>query len=60
VLFYVPGLPEETRRGFAGNMFASAEAAVAGLASQLPVNAKIAVIPEGPYVLAKLQEPALV
>ena len=60
VLFYVPGLPEETRRGFASHMFSSAEAAVAGLASQLPVDAKIAVIPEGPYVLAKLLEPALV
>jgi lactate racemase len=60
VLFYVPGLPEETRRGFAAHMFHTAEAAVAGLASQLPANAKIAVIPEGPYVLAKLQEPALV
>ena len=60
VLFYVPGLPEETRRGFAGNMFRSAEEAVNGLASQLPANARIAVIPEGPYVLAKLREPALV
>jgi lactate racemase len=60
VLFYVPGLPEQTRRGFTGKMFASAEEAVAGLASQLPPNARIAVIPEGPYVLAKLQEPALV
>jgi nickel-dependent lactate racemase len=60
VLFYVPGLPEETRRGFADKMFDSAEAAVAGLAAQLPSNARIAVIPEGPYVLAKLQEPVLV
>ncbi|MBS1834660.1 MAG: nickel-dependent lactate racemase [Acidobacteria bacterium] len=60
VLFYTPGLPQEFRGGFGANMFASADEAVADLVRRCGPEAKIAVVPEGPYVLAKLREPELV
>jgi hypothetical protein len=41
-------------------MFGSADEAVADLVRRCGPGAKIAVIPEGPYVLAKLREPELV
>jgi hypothetical protein len=44
-----------------GRSFATVESAIAALASALPPGANIAVIPDGPYVLAKAQalEPAV-
>ena len=59
VLFYVPGLGAEYREHFGANMFGSPEAAVAALTASLRPGAKIAVIPEGPYVLARVAEAAL-
>jgi nickel-dependent lactate racemase len=53
LLFYVPGLPAEYYPSMWGKAFATAPAAVEALTAGLPVNARIAVIPEGPYVLAK-------
>jgi len=53
LLWYVPGLPTEYHAGLWGRSFETVESAVAALASALPVGARIAVIPEGPYVLAK-------
>jgi nickel-dependent lactate racemase len=60
VLFYVPGLSNDFHSSFGTNMFTSAEAAVAALTSRLGSNPSVAVIPEGPYVLAKVREAALV
>lgn len=60
ISFYTPGLPDEFRGCFGGNMFSSADEAVADLVRRCGPGAKIAVIPEGPYVLAKLREPKLV
>ena len=54
VLYYVPGLPREFHASVWGKVFATAEAALASLAATLEKNARIAVIPEGPYVLARL------
>ncbi len=54
VLYYVPGLPREFHSGVWGKVFPSAEEAVAALAAALERNARVAVIPEGPYVLARL------
>ena len=51
--WYVPGLPAEYHAGLWGQSYASVESAIAGLASTLAPGATIAVIPEGPYVLAK-------
>ena len=58
VLFYVPGLGAEYREHFGANVFGSADAAVAALAASLRPGAKVAVIPEGPYVLARVAEMA--
>jgi nickel-dependent lactate racemase len=51
--WYVPGLPAEYHAGLWGRSYASVESAIEGLASTLAPGATIAVIPEGPYVLAK-------
>jgi nickel-dependent lactate racemase len=53
VLYYVPGLPHEFHPALWGKSYASAEEAVHALAGTLQRNARIAVIPEGPYVLAR-------
>jgi len=54
VLYYVPGLPREFHRALWGKACASAEEAMKALTEGLDRNARIAVIPEGPYVLARL------
>lgn len=56
VMFYVPGLPEDCREHFGANMFGTPEAALQALAASLPPGAQVAVIPEGPYVLARVME----
>jgi lactate racemase len=53
VLFYVPGLPRDYHAALWGRAFPSAAAAVEALTASLKPGAAIAVIPEGPYVLAK-------
>jgi nickel-dependent lactate racemase len=53
VLFYVPGLPPEYHRSLWGRSFPSAAVAVEALTRSLRPGAAIAVIPEGPYVLAR-------
>jgi lactate racemase len=54
VLFYVPGLPREHHAALWGRAFPTAAAALEALAASLAPGAAIAVIPEGPYVLAKV------
>ncbi len=54
VLWYVPGLPEEYHPTVWGQLYGSAEAAVDALFASLTPGASVAVIPEGPYVLAKV------
>jgi nickel-dependent lactate racemase len=53
VLYYVPGLPREFHSALWGKSYASAEEAIRALTGTLERNARIAVIPEGPYVLAR-------
>ena len=53
VLFYVPGLPSEYHASLWGKSFETPAKAVQELLRGLPSNAKIALIPEGPYVLAR-------
>jgi nickel-dependent lactate racemase len=55
VWWYVPGLPPEYRRNLWGTSCHSIQSAVSALMSGLPANARIAVIPEGPYVLGRAQ-----
>lgn len=63
ILYYVPGLPLEFHQRLWGRPFPNVPAAVAALADSLQPGARIALIPEGPYVLAKVngqsREPAL-
>jgi nickel-dependent lactate racemase len=55
VLFYTPGVPAEHCGSLAANMFATPEAALTALLQGLPRRARIAVIPEGPYVFAQVR-----
>jgi nickel-dependent lactate racemase len=56
IWFYTPGLPAEYRSAVWGRVVADASSAVAELAHTLGSSANIAVIPEGPYVLARAAE----
>jgi len=63
LLYYVPGLPLEYHSKLWGRSLPTPQAAVAALLDGLPRNARVAVIPEGPYVLAsclEVQEPQAV
>jgi nickel-dependent lactate racemase len=53
LLMYVPGLPAEYHSSLWGTAYPSAAAALEALTAGLPAGATVAVIPEGPYVLAK-------
>jgi nickel-dependent lactate racemase len=53
VLYYVPGLPAEYQKGLWGKAYSTPGAAIEALTSQLPPDATIAIISEGPYVLAR-------
>jgi len=53
VLYHVPGLPDEFQGSLWGKAYPTADAAVQALTSGLAPAATIAVIPEGPYVLAR-------
>jgi nickel-dependent lactate racemase len=53
VLYYVPGLPRAYQEALWGKALATPQAAVEALTSSLAANARIALIPEGPYVLAR-------
>ena len=57
VLYYVPGLPAEFHSKVWGRTCASAEEGVCELTKALEPGARIAVIPEGPYVLARAEPP---
>jgi nickel-dependent lactate racemase len=54
VLFYTPGLPPDFHATVWGRVFSSVETAIEALSAGLPVGARIALMPEGPYVLAKV------
>jgi nickel-dependent lactate racemase len=53
VLFFVPGLPREYHASLWGRAYSTAAEAMKALAAALPSGAGVAVIPEGPYVLAR-------
>jgi nickel-dependent lactate racemase len=56
LLYYVPGLPADHQGVLWGTSFPTPEAALAALLKDLPPGSNIAIIPEGPYVLAKAGE----
>jgi hypothetical protein len=53
LLYYVPGLPVEYHPTLWGTVYGVLGEAVAALTEGLAPGSTIAVIPEGPYVLAK-------
>jgi nickel-dependent lactate racemase len=55
LLWYVPGLPSEYHSGLWGQSFQTVDSALGTLASTIEPGATVAVIPEGPYVLAKVR-----
>jgi nickel-dependent lactate racemase len=59
VLFHVPGLSSEYYPSLWGKVYQTPQQAISALAAGLPQGARIAVIPEGPYVLAKTSGGAL-
>jgi len=56
VLYYVPGLPRQYHASLWGKAYPWPEAVIAALTSSLLPNAHIALIPEGPYVLAQVRQ----
>lgn len=58
VMYYVPGLPAEYHASLWGKAFRTAHSAVEALTGSLPAGASIAILPEGPYVLARVAEAA--
>jgi lactate racemase len=55
VLYYVPGVPEKYHSALWGKAFQTPASAIAALTASLREHARIAVIPEGPYVLARTE-----
>jgi nickel-dependent lactate racemase len=53
LLYYVPGLAADYYPSLWGTAFAAVGDAIAALTEGLPDGARVALIPEGPYVLAK-------
>lgn len=53
VLYYVPGLPADYYPALWGQAYATQKEALCALLNGLPRGASIAVMPEGPYVLAR-------
>lgn len=53
-LFYVPGISANAVGGLSDCIFDNPESALQALLRNLPENAKIGVIPEGPYLLAQI------
>jgi lactate racemase len=54
VIFYTPGLPGEYHVALWGRIMPTIDEAVAALVDGLPQGARVALVPEGPYVLAKV------
>jgi nickel-dependent lactate racemase len=53
VHYFVPGLPQEFRTALQGKAHENANAALEAVLGDLPLSSSVAVIPEGPYVLAR-------
>ncbi len=52
--FYTPGLPAEYHQKLWGRSFSTAAEALDALAAEVAAQAPVAVIPEGPYVFARV------
>jgi lactate racemase len=59
LLFYTPGVSPDSAGALASRMFDDPSTALKKLVSGLPVGAHVAVIPEGPYVFAQVEQSPL-
>jgi nickel-dependent lactate racemase len=58
LFLYVPGLARERLGGLASRCFWDAKSAVDAVLNGLPVGARVALVPEGPYVYARVEDEA--
>jgi nickel-dependent lactate racemase len=58
LFLYVPGLAKERLGGLASRCFWDAKSAVEALLKGLPAGARVALVPEGPYVYARVEDEA--
>ncbi len=54
VFFYTPGVTREQLGALAPNLFGDLNIAIAGALQDLPAGARVALVPEGPYVYARV------
>ena len=55
--FYAPGLPEDLRPYLGPHVYSRPEQALAAFVRGIKTGSPIAIIPEGPYVFARVEEP---
>jgi lactate racemase len=56
LFFYVPGVANHQLGKLASRCFANVEAAIAAVLEGLPAGARVALVPEGPYVYARVDD----
>jgi nickel-dependent lactate racemase len=56
LFFYVPGVSKKQLGGLAERSFDMLEAAVSAVVCGLPTGSRVAVVPEGPYVYARVRD----
>ncbi|MDX2270097.1 MAG: nickel-dependent lactate racemase [Bryobacter sp.] len=56
VVFFTPGVAKEYRTNLWGPVFDNFDEALGATLSNLPAKPRVAVVPEGPYVLARVEE----
>ncbi len=55
LFFYIPGVPASDLGGLAARTYSTPEAAVHAALKGLPPNGRVALVPEGPYVFARVE-----
>jgi nickel-dependent lactate racemase len=54
LLFYTPGISKDAMGSLGKNSFSDVDEAIAAVLRELPVGARVALVPEGPYVFARV------
>ncbi len=56
LFFYIPGVPNSQLGNLAAHCYSSGQSAVGAVLNGLPAGARVALVPEGPYVYARVPE----
>jgi nickel-dependent lactate racemase len=56
LFFYIPGVAEDRLGNLASRCFGDCKAAIAAVLAGLPAGARVALVPEGPYVYARVDD----